>query len=212
MDFFEVIESRRSIRAFTAEPVPRRLIEACLNASRSAPSGTNSQPWRFIVVRSPERRALLAEAGFNQPGLVQAPVITVLLGDRSIDKKRLRRAKELADIGAVSEDTLTTIETKYKDQSESKESRDARILVNCMLAGEHYALAATALGLGCCWVMLYDRDKAAAALNLDPKHNFPIAMLPTGYPAEEPPPRPRYALSEIAWDEEPNHPWMNELE
>ena len=210
MDFFEVVRSRRSCREFLDKPVSGKDIETCLEAARLAPSGTNAQPWRFLVVRSPETKAALVEAGFDQPCLRQAPVITALLGDRGVFKKRLRRAKELADVGALSDETLAALEAKYKDKPDaSKEANDVNIMVNCMLAGEHYVLAAAALGLGCCWVKLYDPEKVSAALKLDPKYNFPVALLPTGHPAgEQPEPRPRYGLSKIAWKDEVERPWL----
>ncbi len=209
MDFFEVIRNRRSCRHFTDKPVSGKDIETCLEAARLAPSGTNAQPWRFFVARTPEMRAALAEAGFNQPCLKEAPIITVLLGDRGVFKKRLRRAKELADVGAVSEDTMKALEERYKEKPDSnKEANDINIRANCMLAGEHYVLAATALELGCCWIGLFDPAKVAEALNLDTKFNFPIALLPTGHPAEFPQPRPRYSISDIAWKNEVNQPWV----
>ncbi|MCC8189487.1 MAG: nitroreductase family protein [Planctomycetes bacterium] len=209
MDFFEVIRSRRSCREFSDRAVDDQDIEACLEAARQAPSGTNSQPWRFFVCTRPETRAALAAAGYNQPCLRLAPVITVLLGDRGIYKKRLRRAKELADIGAVTGETLSAIERRYREKPEgAREGNDQAIRLNCMLAGEHYVLAAAALGLGCCWVMMFDAEVVAQALQLDPKYNFPVALLPTGHPAGAgAPPRPRYSLADIAWRDEAGRPW-----
>lgn len=212
MDFFKVARERRSVRSFEDRPVTRGNIESCLNAARLAPSGTNAQPWRFLVIRDQEKRRLLAEAGFNQPCLREAPVITVLLGDRGLYKKRLRRAKELSDIGALNQDTISTLEANYAKR-DSKELNDQKITANCMLAGEHYVLAASALGLGSCWVMLFDGEKAAEAIGIDVKNNFIVALFPTGYAkGEEIPPRPRYALSKVAWEEVPDRPWIEELE
>ncbi len=212
MDFFEVVKIRRSIREFDSRMVSRSVIESCLNAARLAPSAINSQSWRFLVVRSPKKRRHLAEAGFNQPCLVSAPLITVLLGDRGFDKKRLRRAKELTDVGALTQENIEIVEKNYTKASESKENQHHRILANCMLAGEHYVLAAAALGLGTCWVMLFDQEKVSSILKLDEKNNFPIALLPTGFAAaSDIPPRPRYALSKVAWDEKPFTPWTEEL-
>lgn len=213
MDFFKVVRDRRSVRSFEDRPVPRRTIESCLNAARLAPSGTNAQPWRFMVIRDPVKKALLAEAGFNQPCLMEAPLITVLLGDRGFFKKRLRRAKELSEMGALAQDTLQVLEERYSKRAGAKEQNDLTITANCMLAGEHYVLAASALGLGACWVMLFDKEKAAEALGLDEKNNFVIALFPTGYPkGDEIPPRPRYSLSKIAWEDRVDNPWIEEKE
>lgn len=210
MDFFEVVRNRRSVREFADRPVMSKDIETCLEAARLAPSATNSQPWRFLVARTPELREALTEAGYGQACLRQAPVITVLLGDRGVFKKRLRRAKELADLGAFSQDTMATLEKKYQEAPEpGREANDTLIRLNCMLAGEHYLLAVAALELGCCWVGLFDSAKVTEILKLDPKYNFPIALLPTGYPAgETPPPRPRYSISDIAWKDEMGRPWV----
>ncbi len=210
MDFFEVVRNRRSIREFSDARVSGKDIETCLEAARLAPSATNSQPWRFLVARDPAVRAALAEAGFGQPCLRQAPVITVLLGDRGVYKKRLRRAAELADIGAVDKETLDVIEARYlKKPERDREADDATIRVNCMIAGEHYALAAAALELGTCWVGLFDAEAVSGVLRLDPKFNFPVALLPTGYPKDGvPEPRPRYGLSDIAWKDEMGRPWV----
>lgn len=210
MDFFEVVRGRRSVRSFLDKPVSGKDIETCLEAARLAPSAANAQPWRFLVVRSPETRAALAEAGHNQPCLRQAPVIAVLLGDRGFFKKRLRRAKELADIGALDAETMASLESRYREkQDSSREANDQYIRTNCMLAGEHYALAAAALDLGCCWVGFFDAEKIMEILKLDPGYNFPVALLPTGYPAgESAPPRPRYSISDIAWNEEAGRPWI----
>jgi len=50
MDLDQAIRERRSVRRFLPEPVPREDIEAMLEAACWAPSSTNSQPWRFLVV------------------------------------------------------------------------------------------------------------------------------------------------------------------
>ncbi|MEW5853337.1 MAG: nitroreductase family protein [Myxococcota bacterium] len=51
--FLEVMQRRRSVRAFSAEPVPFALVENAVRAAASAPSGANQQPWRFVVVQDP---------------------------------------------------------------------------------------------------------------------------------------------------------------
>jgi nitroreductase len=50
MDVYEAVDSRRAVRAFTAEPVPRHVLERVLRAATRAPSSGNLQPWRIFVV------------------------------------------------------------------------------------------------------------------------------------------------------------------
>jgi iodotyrosine deiodinase len=60
--FADRMTARRSVREFSPEPVPEPVIEAAIRAAASAPSGANVQPWRFVVVTSPERKRRLREA------------------------------------------------------------------------------------------------------------------------------------------------------
>ena len=63
---YEAIESRRSIRRYTPERVSESQVEAVLEAARLAPSGSNTQPWRFIVIRSDSQREAVAKASHDQ--------------------------------------------------------------------------------------------------------------------------------------------------
>ena len=61
LGLFDAIDTQRSFRRFTDEPVSDAAIERMLEAARKAPSPTNSQPWAFIVIRDPATRRALAE-------------------------------------------------------------------------------------------------------------------------------------------------------
>ncbi len=57
------LATRRTVRDFSARPVPKEVIDACLQAAASAPSGANRQPWHFVVVTDPAtRRRIRTEA------------------------------------------------------------------------------------------------------------------------------------------------------
>ncbi len=82
MDAYEAIMTRRSIRAYTAQPVGEDLIKELLAAAMSAPSASNRQPWYFVVIT--ERRQLDALTTILPYGqmLKQAPLAIVVCGDR----------------------------------------------------------------------------------------------------------------------------------
>ena len=61
-EFLARIRTRRTVRHFSAEPVPDELIDAAIAAAASAPSGANMQPWRFVVVRDPSVKRRIREA------------------------------------------------------------------------------------------------------------------------------------------------------
>ena len=81
MDVLDAIEKRRSIRKYKPSAIPKEHLERILEAGRLAPSAGNRQPWRFIVVRSPERKRLLAESSQKQMFLADAGAIVVALAD-----------------------------------------------------------------------------------------------------------------------------------
>jgi len=51
--FYQRVNLRRTVRSFTSDPVPRDIIEQCLLAAGTAPSGAHQQPWHFVVVEDP---------------------------------------------------------------------------------------------------------------------------------------------------------------
>jgi nitroreductase len=84
MDILEVIKTRRSIRKYKAHPVSKEEIDKILEAGRWAPSADNSQPWRFIVLRSQEVRKRLADTLTWGGFLAQAPLgIAVVVNPRA---------------------------------------------------------------------------------------------------------------------------------
>lgn len=61
-EFADELQRRRTVRDFAPTPVPRELIEYCLRAATSAPSGANQQPWRFVAVSAPALKARIRVA------------------------------------------------------------------------------------------------------------------------------------------------------
>jgi nitroreductase len=74
VDFYETVSYRLSIRSYKPDPVPEDVLNRVLEAGRLAPSAKNLQPWKFIVVRDAEQRALLVPACRGQKFVGEAPV------------------------------------------------------------------------------------------------------------------------------------------
>lgn len=60
--FADQLSRRRTVRDFAPTPVPRAVIEACLRAAASAPSGANQQPWHFVAIADPALKRRIREA------------------------------------------------------------------------------------------------------------------------------------------------------
>ncbi len=61
-DFLAAMQARRSVRAFSSEPVPVELVERAILTAGTAPSGAHAQPWTFVVVGDPDTRAAIRAA------------------------------------------------------------------------------------------------------------------------------------------------------
>ncbi len=61
-DFYEEVRKRRTVREFSAEPVPAEVIRNCIKAAGTAPSGANLQPWHFVIVENKEIKHKIREA------------------------------------------------------------------------------------------------------------------------------------------------------
>jgi nitroreductase len=86
MDVFEVVQKRRSIRAYKSTHVPKAMLEKILESVRLAPSAGNVQPWHFIVVTDAGKRERLAESILVR-FLKEAPVGVVGCGDQKASPK-----------------------------------------------------------------------------------------------------------------------------
>jgi len=86
MDIYEIIKARRSVRAYEDRPVSDELLGRLLEAARWAPSASNLQPWKLVVVRDAGRRRDLAVAARQQLFIAQAPVVVAAV---ALDPGRL---------------------------------------------------------------------------------------------------------------------------
>jgi len=169
------ILDRRSIRRYSADPVSEVDLAALVEAARRAPSGSNTQPWNFVIVRSDEQRALLAEACHRQRWMASAPVLIACVGDIGC------RIAEYS--GPALDETSGLPELK-------------QVIRDTAIAVEHLVLEATARGLGTCWVAWFTQDEVRPVLGV-PDDAFVLAVVAVGYPDEAPALRPRHELNEI---------------
>ena len=88
-DVWEVMSTSRTIRRFTDDPVDDATLARCLEAATWAPSGANAQGWRFIVLRSPEQRAVVAQAAARALEVIE-PVYGMTRPGDDDDSRRAR--------------------------------------------------------------------------------------------------------------------------
>lgn len=95
----ELIRARRSIRKMTDKPIPDETIQAILEAVRLAPSWANGQCWRLILVKDPEKRALISERASRSDNMKVCPLVIVACALPEQSGNRHGQAYYLVDIG-----------------------------------------------------------------------------------------------------------------
>lgn len=201
---YEAIANRRSIRSFRSDPVPDEAIVAMLEAARLAPSGSNRQPWRFIVVTDKEEKAKLRKVCFEQAFIEEAPVVFICCVDLTAYTRaaREKRSQEFIDYGVIETLSGYFADPAVRELFLNAPDDDLSVhfipaMANTYIAVEHMVLTATALGLGSCWVGAIGSAEEMNTLFHLPPHTFVVAVLPVGHPAKVPPPRPRISLDSI---------------
>jgi nitroreductase len=192
MEFDQVIQTRRSIRNFKPDPVPDQAITEILEAARKAPSGSNIQPWRFIIIRSPEMRAKLNAATVFR-FVTKAPVVIACCSDFSALDTRPNRLVELVQAGVFDN---VDVDGEYIPPERNFDQLLAYLNMNVGIAVTHMMLKAVDLGLGSCWIGGFDSLKVKEMLGLEDRLHV-VALLPIGYPERTPAPRPRFSLEEL---------------
>lgn len=192
MQFDEVIQTRRSIRNFKPDSVPDKAVTEILEAARLAASGSNIQPWRFIVIKSQEIKEKL-KAATRWKFALKAPVIIACCTDLSSANGRQDRVVELSQAGAFDN---VEMDGEYTPPEKTQEQLLAYLNMNVGIAITQMMLKAVDLGLGTCWIGGFDPLKTKRVLGLDDNLHI-VALLPIGYPERIPAQRPRFPLERL---------------
>jgi len=171
----EQIEIRRSIRKYLDKPIEDAKIIQLIESARLAPSGSNTQPWHFIIVKSELAKQKLAEASHDQKWMLFAPVFIVCV----------------ADIRSRINDDIHLTLDEHSPKEEVKQ-----IIRDTSIAMEHILLEASSLGLGTCWVAWFTQKEIRPILNI-PSDKYVVGIITVGYADGKPTARPRRKLEEI---------------
>ncbi len=185
---FSTIKERRSIRHYTSEPLSKEEIEDIITAGRYAPSASNIQPWRFIVITNKE---LIGELSREvRKGMTRLVTFSSFL---KVFSRELRSPATIRGL------------KHYAEGDEDVIFHDAPVLIfvvsrkgpflteSCVCAVENMMLAAHSMGLGSCWIgfvrFLRKRSAAYKKIGVPPKHRV-VAAVVFGHPEQGKPVAP----------------------
>ncbi len=191
----EFIQSRQTIRQFTAGVIEPATVQRILESATHAPSAHNRQPWRFAVISSAPMRTALADAmalEFTRDLVADG----MPAKERDVAVERSRRRITSAPVAILLCMAMTDMD-RYPDERRGTAERTMAIQ-SVANAGCTLLLAAHAEGLAGVWICgpLFAPEAVTRALQLQPDWE-PQALLLIGQPAAKPLPRGRRDLNEV---------------
>ena len=176
------IRERRSTPSFDGAPMPAEDLHRILEAGLEAPSGYNMQPWRFVVVQTPEGKRRLRGASYNQAKVEEASAVIVACGDADGWRKDLDLMLQMGQEGGMPESYAAQARTsvpKYLS-SFSREQMHGWLNKQVMLAYTSMMLMAEAMGYDTAPMEGFEAEKVCEALRL-PMSFTVVALLAIGH-------------------------------
>ena len=171
--FLDYFNKRQSDRSYDTRPIEKEKLNRILEAARLAPSASNAQPWKFIVVDEADLKNKIADCtasrtlGINH-FTKQAPVHIVIVEEKA----------------------------NFNSNAGSLIKKKHFPFIDIGIAAEHICLQATAEGLGSCMIGWFDENKVKKLLNIPRKKRVPL-IITLGYPDKETREKRRKSKEEI---------------
>ena len=194
MEFHQFLRGRRSVRRFKPQAVPDSAIERMLATAAFAPSAHHREPWRFVVLKSPESRTWLADA---MGADLRRDLAADGLPEEEIDKQVGRSRQRLLAAPGVIVLCMDSSEINAHPNERRATAERMMAVQSVAAASLQLLLAAHAEGLGGVWVCspLFVPETVQESLDL-PESWEPQAMFYIGYPTEIPEAGPRKPLED----------------
>lgn len=177
----QTIMQRKSVRAFTDQAIPAEYMEAMLKAAMAAPTGSNIQPWHFVVLTDKSKYARVFENNFNMRIFNSAAAVVVFCADTTVT----RPPRDNPDGAPVTRPNGT-----WRDDMGA--------------CTENFLLAAESLGLGAVWTAAYPYSDRYSSMKRElgmPDSILPYCAVAVGYPANDEQPKDKWKPERIHFDQ-----------
>ena len=201
-DFNKIVMERRSIKKYDPTvKISKEEMEEILTLATRAPSSVNMQPWRFLVIESPEAKATLAPlAKFNQTQVETSSAVIAVFGDlNNFDNAEEIYGQAVAE-GIMPQEVKENILNAFKGYYEtiSKEDMKDVVLIDGGLVAMQLMLVARAFGYDTNPIGGYEKDKIAEAFGLEKDRYVPVMLISIGKAADEGRPSVRLPVEKVA--------------
>ena len=176
-DFFETLYSRRSIRVYKDEPLPKETIDKLLEDATWAPTGSNVQPWEFIVVTDKNFIKEISDS-------CKRNILKKIEADAKSPWKRYEKSASNPDNNMFYNAPCLIYIVAPRS--------DSLAIFDCSMAACNLMLSARARGLGTCWIGLGATPEREMRKKLDIPNDYRIvAPVIVGVPDQDPAAPPR---------------------
>ncbi|MBQ1679879.1 MAG: nitroreductase family protein [Bacteroidales bacterium] len=177
----QTIMSRKSVRSFTDQAIPAEYMEAMLKAAMAAPSGSNIQPWHFVVVTDKSQFGRIFENNFNLKTFNSAAAVVVFCADTTVTRPPRNNPDG---------DPVTRPNGTWRDDMGA--------------CTENFLLAAESLGLGAVWTASYPDPVRFLTMKRElglPDNFLPYCAVAVGYPAGDEQPKDKWKPERIHYEQ-----------
>ncbi|MEM2912241.1 MAG: nitroreductase family protein [Candidatus Bathyarchaeia archaeon] len=169
-DVIEAIKKRRTIRSYLPDPIPNEYINLILDAARWAPSAANLQPWQFIIVKNEKTRKCIQE-------LVEENRKLTIEVQKEPFKSGFSKYRTEWICGAPVHIVVCIDPNKTAPHVGGEETYKHA----AGAAIQNLMLAAHSLGLGSCWLSMFNKDKLKTLLGIPSEMDI-AGVITVGYP------------------------------
>ena len=178
-DFFNIIKTRRTVREFSTKEAPEEVIENCILAANSAPSGANKQPWHFVIVKNKDiKRRIRIEAEKEEKEFYNNRATKEWLKD--LEQFATNERKPFLEEAPY---LIAIFEEKYSFDKEGKKHKNYYVKESVGIATGFLITALHYCGLATLTHTPSPMDFLNEIL-LRPKNEKPFLLLVAGYPKE----------------------------
>ncbi|MDP1509312.1 nitroreductase family protein [Paenibacillus sp. CMAA1739] len=201
-DFKEIALGRRSVKVYDPSvKISREEMTEILTEATRAPSSINLQPWRFLVIESPEGKATLAPlARFNQRQVETSSAVIAVFGDLNNFDNFEQIFGEAVELGYMPKDIKEMQQEKVTAHFAALDPVVNRetVLIDGGLVSMQLMLVARAHGYDTNAIGGYEKDKIAEAFGLDKDRYVPVMLISMGKGINEGHPSTRLPIDQIA--------------
>jgi nitroreductase len=178
----QAIRERRASSSFDGVTIPDIDLKQILQAGLDAPSGYNMQPWRFVVVQSPEQKKRLRGASYNQPKVEEASAVIVACGDADGWRKDLDEMIRQGRKGGMPEGYAHQAQVTVPNYLSNFSSEQMKAWLNkmVMIAVTHMMLMAEVMNYDTAPMEGFEQEKVHEVLRLPMSYHV-VALLAIGH-------------------------------